>query len=99
MFKTTGKSSQSKGLEDAWNPGKHVRGQIKATPSTRTAKVPMQLIHEKARNLGLEIEGVTTRENIIHAIQAAEGYQACFATKLVETCRQKGCCWREECRG
>ena len=62
-------------------------------------KIPMALVHEKARQVGLELDGFTKKENIIRAIQVAEGYQPCFRTSLVATCGQKACCWRKECRG
>ncbi len=67
------------------------------TAPTRSEKIPMGLVHEKARQAGLALEGFTKKESIIKAIQIAEGYQACFGTRLAETCGQKGCCWRDEC--
>ncbi len=69
------------------------------TAPTRCEKIPMALVHEKARQAGLALEGFTKKESVIRAIQIAEGYQACFGTQLVATCGQKACCWRPECRG
>jgi hypothetical protein len=75
-------------------------GTSAAETGTLTAgKVPMELVHEKARQAGLVLDGFTNKESIIRAIQVAEGFQGCFGTRLVETCGRKSCCWREECRG
>ncbi|MBL0226654.1 MAG: SAP domain-containing protein [Geobacteraceae bacterium] len=34
---------------------------------------------------------------IIRAIQTAEGYQACFATRPVADCPEISCLWRHDC--
>ncbi len=69
------------------------------TAPTRCEKIPMALVHEKARQAGLALDGFAKKEDVIRGIQIAEGFQACFGTRLVEACGQQGCCWREECRG
>ena len=64
-----------------------------------TEKISKEFVQEKARGLGLSLDGRVKKENAIRAIQIAEGYKPCFNTQEVETCGQKCCCWREECRG
>ena len=49
----------------------------------------------KAKKLGLEGQGMK-KEDLIRAIQTAEGNTACFSTGR-ETCDQVICCWREDC--
>ncbi len=91
MAKTSGKSVKGKSVGRS--------GAEAAVSAAQPGKVPMELVHEKARQVGLVLDGFTKKESVIRSIQIAEGYQGCFGTPLVETCGQKGCCWREECRG
>jgi len=99
MAKTNSKSTQSKSAGSVAKPAKTAKDQPKkATPHARTEKVTMEAAQKKAKELGLLLDGLTEMENIIRAIQIAEGYQSCFGSQLVETCGQTGCCWRENCR-
>ena len=95
MAKATSKSALSKKICEVVKPEKTAQG----ITSARAEKVTMGDLRDKAYGMGLSLDGLTVKADIIRAIQTAEGYQACFATKLVETCGQKGCRWREECRG
>ena len=38
-----------------------------------------------------------SKDNIIRAIQRAEGNDACFGTDKVGQCKQRDCLWREDC--
>ncbi|NTV48766.1 MAG: SAP domain-containing protein [Geobacteraceae bacterium] len=48
-----------------------------------------------AKVRGVKPEG--TKSNIIRAIQAAEGYLACFGTRPVAECPEESCLWRQDC--
>ena len=91
MAKTSGRSVKGKSVGQV--------GSQAVEHAVKPEKVPMELVREKARQVGLVLDGFATKEDIIRAIQVAEGFQACFGTQLVETCGQKGCCWRDECHG
>ena len=44
---------------------------------------------------GVEPKGSKTE--IIRGIQDAEGYQACFGTRLVADCPESSCLWHQGC--
>ena len=37
------------------------------------------------------------KADLIHQIQQAEGYTACYATDAAEKCNQTSCTWRSDC--
>lgn len=52
-------------------------------------------IRKKALALGVK-PGKMKKADLIHAIQRAEGYTACFG-KSDGNCKEMGCCWRPDC--
>ena len=42
--------------------------------------------------------GKMKKTDLIRAIQAAEGNNACFATSSVQTCGQMTCLWSADCK-
>ncbi len=58
----------------------------------------MKLSEIKATALSLGINPVKTgKDDLIRAIQRAEGNFACFATGVADECGQHTCLWREDC--
>lgn len=53
-------------------------------------------IKEIAKAKGVKI-GNMKKENIIRAIQRAEGNFECFGTAVSGNCDQMNCLWREDC--
>lgn len=53
-------------------------------------------IQAKARGLGIE-PGRQKKKDLIHAIQRAEGYTACYGT-FTEACPYLNCCFRADCK-
>ncbi len=51
---------------------------------------------EKARALKVKNYARLSKEQLIWAIQKAEGNAECF--KRIENCGEGDCCWREECQ-
>jgi len=49
-----------------------------------------------ARKQGVKT-GKMKKEEIIRAIQRAEGNFDCFGTAVSSHCSQSGCLWREDC--
>jgi hypothetical protein len=66
-------------------------------PQQRSAFVIEELARTKAEALGLHHSGRSLSE-IVRAIQAREGFEACFDTARA-SCLQTACCWRESCLG
>ncbi|CAK8716323.1 Rho termination factor, N-terminal domain [Candidatus Electrothrix laxa] len=57
----------------------------------------IEKIREKAEMLELDCDSIhLKKEDLIHAIQIAEGNLPCFLT-ATDSCSQTGCCWREDC--
>ena len=56
----------------------------------------MDEVREKAKKLGIKT-GRMKKEDLIRAVQAAEGNFACFGTASDGTCDQIGCCWSDDC--
>ncbi|MBU0484194.1 MAG: SAP domain-containing protein [Proteobacteria bacterium] len=52
-------------------------------------------VKEKAKKLGVK-SGKMKKEDLIRAIQIAEGNDACFGSNNKQ-CPQMDCCWRDEC--
>ncbi len=52
-------------------------------------------IKEKAKSMGVDVKKIKSKEELIHAIQRAEGYQECFKSRT--ECDQFGCLWRKDC--
>jgi len=55
----------------------------------------MEKVREKAKKLGLKTAKMKKQE-LIRAIQSAEGNFPCFGTAEGH-CDQSGCCWIEDC--
>ncbi len=53
-------------------------------------------IKEKVKKLGIEPKRGIKKENLVHAIQIAEGNFPCFGTAK-DYCDRLGCCWRNDC--
>jgi hypothetical protein len=53
----------------------------------------IQRIREIAKGIGLNA-GNMSKTELIRAIQKAEVYSDCFATKSVDRCNQITCLWR-----
>jgi hypothetical protein len=72
-------------------------------PRDRQARKPegrsgmeMKEIRSIARKRGIA-PGRMGKEEIIRAIQRAEGNFDCYGTATEEVCDQEGCLWREDC--
>jgi len=57
----------------------------------------MKEIRDKARDVDLKIAVGWNKTTAIRAIQAAEGYEACFGRGLFAVCGQPDCCFRPDC--
>jgi len=57
----------------------------------------LQEIKEIAKHRGLET-GKMKKEEIIRAMQEAEGNSACFHSGKAAECGQLDCLWRDDCR-
>lgn len=55
----------------------------------------MKDIREKARVLKVANYSRMRKDDLIKAIQMAEGNSACY--KTIPDCRQADCCWMEDC--
>jgi hypothetical protein len=53
-------------------------------------------VRDIAKTKGIKT-GNMKKENIIRAIQRAEGNFDCFGTALDGVCNQANCLWREDC--
>jgi len=53
-------------------------------------------IKEMARNFDIKA-GKMKKDEIVRAIQKAEGNFDCFGTALSGSCSQEDCLWREDC--
>lgn len=56
----------------------------------------LQKIKEIAKEKGVRV-GNMKKENIIRAIQRAEGNSDCFGTATAGVCDQLNCLWRDDC--
>jgi len=56
----------------------------------------MWKIIEIAKKKGID-PATMNRTELIRAIQRAEGYSECFATKIINQCEQLDCPWRGDC--
>ena len=52
-------------------------------------------LRKKAKPLGIDA-GKMKKEELIHSIQRAEGFTACFG-KSNNQCQYTECCFREDC--
>ena len=57
----------------------------------------MDEVRIKAKELGLKTAKMK-KEDLIRAVQAAEGNFPCFGT-ADGACDQSGCCWLDDCLG
>ena len=53
------------------------------------------VVKEKAKSLGIK-PGKMKKAELIHAIQAAEGYTQCFGNSDGQ-CQYRDCCFRGDC--
>jgi hypothetical protein len=53
-------------------------------------------VKEMARNYDIKV-GKMKKEEIVKAIQRAEGNFDCFGTAISGDCSQEDCLWREDC--
>ena len=53
-------------------------------------------IREKARTLKVKNYARLSKEQLIRAIQAAEGNVDCYGK--IADCGQMDCCWRDDCQ-
>jgi hypothetical protein len=58
-------------------------------------KMGMRQLRTKAKNVGVN-PGEMEKTELIHAIQTAEGFTACFG-KSNGYCSQEACCFRDDC--
>ena len=56
----------------------------------------LKQIKEIAKQKNIKV-GNTKKENIIRAIQRAEGNFVCFGTAAAGICDQMTCSWRDDC--
>lgn len=66
-------------------------------PATKSLpkSLSMSQIRNKAKNLGID-PGKMKKAELIHAIQQAEGYTACFGGSNGQ-CMQTSCCFIRDC--
>ena len=57
----------------------------------------IQDIKDIAKQKGVKT-GKMNKQDLVRAIQTAEGSNACFATSSVQTCGQMNCLWRADCK-
>lgn len=55
----------------------------------------MDEVREKAKKFGLKTSRMK-KDDLIRAIQTAEGNFPCFGS-AGQYCDQQGCCWQDEC--
>lgn len=60
-------------------------------------KVTKKILTDMARDLGIKNAAKTRKENLIHAIQVAEGNTACFGG--IPDCTVSPCLFRADCIG
>ena len=63
--------------------------------ATKTKSLTIKQIRNKAKGLGIE-PGKMKKTELIHAIQRAEGYNACYGTAQ-GWCQYESCCFRGDC--
>ncbi len=56
----------------------------------------MEEIESIALSYGINVENME-RDELVRAIQSAEGNEQCFGTEKYLTCGQSGCSWRKSC--
>ena len=56
----------------------------------------MKQIKDIAKEKGVKV-GNMKKDNIIRAIQRAEGNFDCFGTAVAGVCDQMNCVWRDDC--
>lgn len=57
----------------------------------------IRVIRERAKELKVKNYGRLNKEQLIRAIQCAEGNTDCYGK--ISSCGQTDCCWREACQG
>ncbi len=56
----------------------------------------IRVIRERAKDLKVKNYGKMNKEQLIRAIQSAEGNSDCYGK--IQDCGQLDCCWREDCQ-
>jgi len=64
---------------------------------TATAKLTKKVLTDMARDLSIKNAAKTRKEELIHAIQIAEGNNACFGR--IPGCTVSPCLFRGDCIG
>ncbi len=57
----------------------------------------IQSLKEKAKPLGVSKASKMKKDDLIRAIQDAEGNEQCYSTGRADACGQYDCCFREDC--
>ncbi len=57
----------------------------------------MQDVKEVAKNRGIKA-GTMKKGELVRAIQAGEGNEACYETGQAAECGQDDCLWRDDCK-
>lgn len=57
----------------------------------------MQDVKEIAKNRGIKA-GTLKKGELVRAIQADEGNEACYETGQAAVCGQDNCTWRDDCK-
>jgi hypothetical protein len=57
----------------------------------------MTEVKAKAKSVGVE-PGKMKKDDLIRAVQKAEGYNACFGTEAAADCQQTACCFMMDCK-
>jgi hypothetical protein len=63
--------------------------------STAAKRMTMPEIKQRAKRMGIK-PGKMKKAELIHTIQMAEGYTACYGRSNGE-CPRLECCWRSDC--
>ena len=74
---------------------KEYREKNMAKTGVKTKKLSTRQLNAKARKLGINPLKMEKTE-LIHSIQRAEGYNACFG-QANGYCPQDNCCFRDDC--
>ncbi len=62
-----------------------------------TKKITKKILNDMARDLGIKNAAKAKKEDLIHAIQTAEGNDACFGR--IPNCQVRPCLFRSDCIG
>lgn len=66
------------------------------TGAKKDIEMNMSKLRDIAKDMGVD-PGKMNKTELIRAIQRAEGYTECFATKNINQCEHLDCLWRGDC--